>query len=36
MNLWKQTKPHYTRSVLAEDAKLTNDASHGAVTNLGL
>jgi dihydroxy-acid dehydratase len=33
---WKQPKPRYTRGVLAKYAKLTSDASHGAVTDLGL
>ena len=33
---WKQPKPRYTRGVLAKYAKLTCDASHGAVTDLGL
>jgi dihydroxy-acid dehydratase len=33
---WKQPKPRYTRGVLAKFAKLTSDASHGAVTDLGL
>ncbi|MEZ5386882.1 MAG: dihydroxy-acid dehydratase [Prosthecobacter sp.] len=33
---WKQPKPRYNRGVLAKYAKLTSDASHGAVTDLGL
>ena len=33
---WKQPKPRYTRGVLAKYAKLTSDASHGAVTDLSL
>jgi dihydroxy-acid dehydratase len=33
---WKQPKPRYTRGVLAKYAKLTCDASHGAVTDMGL
>jgi len=33
---WKQPKPRYTRGVLAKYAKLTSDASHGAVTDLAL
>ena len=33
---WKQPKPRYTRGVLAKYAKLTSDASHGAVTDMGL
>ena len=33
---WKQPKPRYTRGVLAKFAKLASDASHGAVTDMGL
>jgi dihydroxy-acid dehydratase len=33
---WKQPKPRYTHGVLAKYAKLTSDASHGAVMDLGL
>ena len=33
---WKQPKPRYTRGVLAKYAKLTSNASQGAVTDLGL
>ena len=33
---WKQPKPRYTRGVLAKYAKLSSDASHGAVTDMGL
>ena len=36
LKAWKQPKPRYTRGVLAKYAKLTSDASHGAVTDLGL
>lgn len=36
LKAWKQPKPRYTRGVLAKYAKLTCDASHGAVTDLGL
>jgi dihydroxy-acid dehydratase len=33
---WKQPKPRYTHGVLAKYAKLTTNASQGAVTDLGL
>jgi dihydroxy-acid dehydratase len=33
---WKQPKARYTRGVLAKYAKLTTNASQGAVTDLGL
>jgi dihydroxy-acid dehydratase len=36
LSKWKQPKPRYTRGVLAKYAKLTCDASQGAVTDLGL
>jgi dihydroxy-acid dehydratase len=36
LRAWKQPKPRYTRGVLAKYAKLTTDASQGAVTDLGL
>jgi len=36
LKAWKQPKPRHTRGVLAKFAKLTSDASHGAVTDLGL
>jgi dihydroxy-acid dehydratase len=36
LKAWKQPKPRYTRGVLAKYAKLTTDASQGAVTDLGL
>lgn len=36
LKAWKQPKPRYTHGVLAKFAKLTSDASHGAVTDLGL
>jgi dihydroxy-acid dehydratase len=36
LKAWKQPKPRYTRGVLAKYAKLTSNASLGAVTDLGL
>ncbi|MDZ4286407.1 MAG: dihydroxy-acid dehydratase, partial [Prosthecobacter sp.] len=36
LKAWKQPKPRYTRGVLAKYAKLTTNASQGAVTDLGL
>ncbi len=36
LNAWKQPKPRYTRGVLAKYAKLTTNASLGAVTDAGL
>ncbi|MCE9520760.1 MAG: dihydroxy-acid dehydratase [Verrucomicrobia bacterium] len=36
LSKWRQPKPRYTRGVLAKYAKLTCDASHGAVTDLAL
>lgn len=36
LKAWKQPKPRYAHGVLAKFAKLTSDASHGAVTDLGL
>ena len=36
LTAWKQPKPRYTHGVLAKYAKLTTNASQGAVTDLGL